>query len=569
MKNCQLVTKDLTPNPDWSRFRLLAASLLLVLLGLAASANSFHAPWHFDDEPNIIDNRFIRINALDLSSLLGAMLQDRRQNRPFSNLTFALNYYFSGQDVVAFHLVNVALHWAAGLLVFFILRLTFRRAGLAQDRRDLAALAAAAVWTIHPLHTQAVTYIVQRQTVMASVFTLGSLLAYLLARESRRPRRQGLLYGLAALSFILAAGSKEIAWVTPGLILIHEAYFYQDFSWGFLRRRWPALILGLILLSGFLVLSLRSEMWKMISQGYQNYPFTLTQRLLTEPRVLISYLDLTLWPLPSRLSVEHDPALSTSLLHPWTTGPALLFWIVLLVGALRFARRCPWFSFAVLWYLLNISLESSFIPLDLMFEHRLYLPSLALIVPLIAFPVFSARRVRWVLPALSLVAVMLLLGTRGRNRVWQTELDLWRDCARKTPFKASAFNNLGAALRELGEEERALAPFNRAVKLNPKSADGYINRGIGYGKMGRYELALFNFNSALAINPNLAKAFYNRGIVYLEQGQFQRAIADWTRAIQINPSLAQAYISRGNLYLHLGRSDQAQADFLKAQSLGP
>jgi protein O-mannosyl-transferase len=551
----------------WSRLRLAAASLLLVGLGLAAYSNSLQASWHFDDEPNITQNSYVHINTLSLASLLGAMLQDRRQNRPFSNLSFALNYYFSGQQVFAYHLVNLLLHLLGSLLVFFNLRLLFRRAGLNRDRSDPAALAAAAVWTVHPLNVQAVTYIVQRQTVMASVLMLGALLAYLSARESKAPGRRLLLYGGSALAFILAAGSKEIALVTPALILLVEFYFYQGLSPAFLRRRPLALAAALLLFSGLVLLFLRAPMRSQIAHGFQNFPFTLSQRLLTEPRVLYSYLGLTLWPVP--LSVEHDPLVSWSWLHPWTTAPALLGWTVILVAAILKARSYPWLSFAALWYLLNLSLESSFLPLDLMFEHRLYLPSLAVIVPLLAGPVFSARRLSRVWPLLALLTLMLLAMTRERNRVWQTELDLWRDCARKTPFKAAAFINLGAAFREAGDDDRAFPAFDRAVKLDPKSPDAFLNRGIAYGKKGQLELALLDFDSALALNPGLAKVYYNRGLALAEQGRFQAALADWTRAIELDPGLTPAYLSRGSLYLRLGQSRLAQSDFLKARNQSP
>lgn len=167
-------------------FHLPAALLVLAVLVVLAYANSFHAAWHFDDTTNITENPYIQITSLSLPSLLKAMVQDRRQNRPFSNLTFALNYYFNDERVWGYHLFNVALHLLSTWAVFGLLRLTFRRTSLPEDRRDLAAFFAAAVWAVHPIHTQAVTYIVQRQTVMASALA-GRLRGLPLRAGSRGP----------------------------------------------------------------------------------------------------------------------------------------------------------------------------------------------------------------------------------------------------------------------------------------------------------------------------------------------------------------------------------------------
>jgi len=122
----------------------------------------------------------------------------------------------------------------------------------------------------------------------------------------------------------------------------------------------------------------------------------------------------------------------------------------------------------------------------------------------------------------------------ARNRVWQTELTLWRDCARKTPFKAGALSNLGLEYINRGEEDRGLAELNRALQLNPKLAEAHLNRGIAYGRKGENELALLDVNAALAINPNSAKAFYNRGMAYLRLGRADLAQADFAQAQRLN-----------------------------------
>jgi protein O-mannosyl-transferase len=584
------------------RFRLFGVALLFAL-GVAAYANSFHGGWQFDDFPNVIENLYLRLPALDLHSLGRAMLQDGKQNRPFSNLTLALNYYVGGEEVWGYHLINCLLHCLTGAAVFIGLGLIFRRAGLAPERRDLAALLAAAVWLVHPLHPQAVSYIVQRQTVMASCLMLWTLVAYLAAREAGEPKRRRILYLLAGLAFLGAAGSKEIALITPALILIFELYFYQNFSFAFIRRRPLAVATALLLMILGLLFALRPEMRAKIFQGYHDFPFTLSERLLTEPRVLIQYLSLILWPVGSRLSFDHDPLVSTSWFHPWSTAPAILLWLALLAGAVGAARRRPLLSLAVWWYLLNLAMESSFIPLDLMFEHRLYLASLALIVPLAAGIVLAARKTPWATIGLAAVILLLMVNTAMRNRVWQTETTLWRDCVRKVPDKARPYLGLGKLSREKGFSDRALRYFNLALKKNPRYADAYYYFGLVYAEQGRYDLAAENYSRALELSPQYTLAYINRGNVYDQQGRsnqalsdlnravelspqmslaylnrgifyfnheaFERALADFTRVIELYPNYAKAYNNRGTTYDQLGKTDQAIADYTRALELNP
>lgn len=560
------------PASFWSgsRPRLWGAYLLLIGLGVSAYANSFKAEWFLDDMPFIYLNHYVHITSLSPSALLNAMVQDRNNNRPFSNLTFALNYYFGGLNVWGYHLVNLIWHLIASLAGFSCLRLAFRQAGRPENRRDLAALAAAAVWTVHPIHPQAVTYIVQRQTVMASALMLLTFLFYQTGREAREPRSRPWLYSSAVFCQLLALGSKEIAVVTPVLILIYEVFFFQKFSWASIRGRlWVVVGLG-VFLAGVGLIFLRPSIWReLFHHLYQNQPFSMGERLLTEPRVLVQYVSLILWPLASRLSFEHDPELSTSLFHPWSTLPAILLWLVLLAGALRYARRYPLLSFAVLWYLGNLFLESSFPALDLVFEHRLYLASFAVITPLCAGPIFLIRSRRFSLVILSLMVGMLLYGTVARNRVCQSNFGLWLDGVHKAPSVARAYLGVGTALGARGENDRSIQVISQAIKLKPGSPGAYLNRGDTYAQKGNLDRAIADFTSALDLNPAFADAYFNRGLLHLKKGDNYQAIADFTRVIQLDPQSPAGYYQRGRVYNLQHESDPAIRDFTRVLELTP
>jgi tetratricopeptide (TPR) repeat protein len=549
--------------PRWAGF------LLLAVVAAAGYANTFHTSWHLDDELNITRNYYVHLQSLNASGLVRAMVQDRNQNRPFANLTLALNYYFSQDQTFGYHLVNLFLHFLTGVAVFFSLGRLFRRAGLPEARRDLAALFAALVWTALPIHTQAVTYIVQRHTILASGLTLSCLWAYLAAREADSRAGRSALYLLGGLLLVIAMGSKETAVVTPFLILLVEFYFYQELAFAFLRRRWPVLAAGALSLGAVFMVYLRPLIWRQIRTGYQRYPFTLKERLLTEPRVLFQYLEQMVWPLPSRLSLEHDPAVSTSLFHPWTTLPALGLWALLLLLAIREARRHPLLSFALVWYLCNLFLESSFIPLDLMFEHRVYLASLAVVAPLVAGAVLYLPRPRRTAVVLSVLTALLLTLTFSRNRVWQTEVTLWRDCVTKAPGKARAHLELGFAYVDTGQLERALAQFQTVVRLDPARPAVYFGLGKLYLRQGQLELSLANFDQTLRLDPTYFQANFQRGNIYFYQKEYERAVQDYSRALQFDPHSELVFNQRGMAYDSLGRYPEALADYTAALRLNP
>jgi len=398
---------------------------------------------------------------------------------------------------------------------------------------------------------------------------LGAFAAYLSAREAAARARKLWLYVLAGLSFFLAVGSKEIALVPPILILIYELYFFQNFSFAFLRRHPLALGLGLIFLASTLLVYLRAEMWQNIAQGYQKYPFTMGQRLLTEPRVLLDYLGLILMPLPSRLTLEHDLALSTSLFHPWTTGPAILLWVLLLAGALRYARRRPLLSFAALWYLGNLFLESSFLPLDLMFEHRLYLPSLAVIAPLAAGMVLYLPRRRGAATALGLTTLLLLTATLRRNQAWQSELDLGRDAVRKAPAQARAHNNLARAYMQAKKFDQARKEYDKTLSLNPQVPLAYHDRGLIAQEEGRQDQAIQFYQSALQVKRDHVPSLNNLGVLYAQTGRLSEAEKLFQQALQADPADPKTHNNLGNIRLSQGRYAEALAEYEQALSLDP
>ena len=324
----------------------LLAVILLYVLGFAIYLNSFSVPFVFDDHPNIRDNPSVRLKAFDASGLRTAAFESRSARRPIANISFALNYFAGGYDVKGYHLVNILIHVANGVLVYFLaIILLFRHrsiTGMRQlsDRRvRLVALFAAAIFIAHPLQVQAVTYIVQRMSSMATMFYLLSLLLYLLGRQRTALVERSVFWLAALAAWLLALGSKEIAATLPAVILIVEILFFRDPA-----RTWPGINPGYVLFTiivsvGVAFLYLGTEPAAAIAGQYADRGFTPAERMLTELRVLVVYLSLMVFPFPGRLSLEHTFFVSTSLVEPVSTILCAAFLILLIVVALRLGRR--------------------------------------------------------------------------------------------------------------------------------------------------------------------------------------------------------------------------------------
>lgn len=449
-----LVRKLLAGRPEWLFLLLLAIATCLVY------SPARHGAFVFDDLRLIPQNPTIKITDLKLATL-GKVLAT---TRPVAMLSFALNYYFHQDRVLGYHLVNIAIHLATGLLLYFFLKLTLQlpTARLPRPSPHLPWLVSA-LWLLHPIQTQSVSYIVQRMNCLAALFYLLAMLLYLLAR--RHPPGFGRLPLVAAslVAAALAFGSKETAVTLPFFILLYEFYFFQDLRIKQWRRLRLPLILGLGLIAAAPFLFPQLLPLGILKNGYLPYPFTMGQRLLTELRVVVHYLGLLLWPHPDRLRLDYDFPLSTSLLQPPSTLFALLLILALLASAAIRARRQRLLSFAIFWFFGNLALESSIIPLDLIFEHRLYLPSTMAILAgvILCQQLLADRRQQW-LPG----AVLLLLlasWNYQRNTVWRDSLTVMIDSAEKSPTNGRPAYNVACEYAKRHDSQRAVLWLQKAV----------------------------------------------------------------------------------------------------------
>ena len=473
--------------PDDASRWLLRFELLIVLVCILAYGIALNGPLFFDDEPNLLSNQQVQIDGATFDSWRTASLSADSGvlYRPIAMLTFALNHASVGAFTpFSLKATNLAIHLLIGALLYLFALALLQAPALRVHRLDshqcrVVALIAASLWLLHPIHVSTVLYAVQRMAQLSTLFTLAGLLVY--TRYRLRWAACGATTGeiVAAALWVLLLGlcavfSKENGALLPWLIAVVEVTLFRGIWRGQSGRGlrwlgWLALILPLLLVFALYLIAP-----EMLLGRYGGREFTLSERLLTQGRALWQYLSWMLVPNITGMGFFHDDiAISRSLWSPLTTALSLFAWSLVLGACLLWHRRYPLIAFAFLFYLVAHSMESTVFPLEMVFEHRNYLPSVGFAV-LAALGIVQgvarvdALRLRAVTAGILGILVALLL---VRTNAWSDETQLARFNVINHPLSARANFFYGNALfkrfqqsRELGldeEEQRALAVTSR------------------------------------------------------------------------------------------------------------
>lgn len=563
--------KETTPTkpPAGSREKLLilAAALLVFLL----YSNALNGPFILDDIFHIPKNPHIRLEKLTFGGLWGAAFNSPSPRRPLANASFAVNYRLHQNHVFGYHLVNVLIHIAAGTALYFLLKTTLHISALPAKVRlaRWIPLFAASLWMVHPLQTQSVSYIVQRMNSLAALFFVLTLLLYARARLAQNPRLRAGLYAVCLICSLLALGSKENAALLPFFVVLYEWYFFQDLSRIWLARRWWVVAGMFSLFAAAALLFLGPHPVERILADYNARDFNLSQRVLTQFPVVVHYISLLMLPLPARLNLDHDFPLSHSLTEPAGTLLSALLIFGLLVLAVRTARRQRFISFCILWFFGNLVVESSVIGLEIIFEHRVYLPSMFFCAALFVLVFRYVKPDRLAMLAVCAAVAVCSAATYQRNSLWSDEISLLQDCVSKSPGKTRARNNLGLALYKKGRIDASIEQFREVLRIEPEHAKAHNNLGLALEKAGRIEEALKHYREALRINPKYADAHSNLGLALAGLGRTEAAIDRFEKALRIYPDLTEARNSLGHVLYNLGRIDEAAGHYRLALRVDP
>jgi protein O-mannosyl-transferase len=535
------------------RFPLLR--LCLIALPLVAVAIAYHAAlqngFHFDDAVNIVRHGPMHVANLDIASLERAVTQAILPQRVLPNLTLAIDWWRGNGSPAPFQLTNILLHAATTLAVFALLLTAIRCAGVPEGDAWILASVATTLWAVHPIQVQAVTYVVQRMAAMAALFMLITLIAFIRARAAARPGRW---YALAAVTAIAACLSKETAYILPALILLTE-YTLCRRSGPRIRSRLDYIILALPVVAALYVVIdlaiLHGPLWDYVMPGYASRDFSPVERLLTQPRVIFFHLGQILLPLPDRFSIEHAFPISTSLWHPWTTPLAIVGIIAWIAGGIWLVLRgnFPVVGFLVLWIPATLVIESSIVPLEMVFEHRMYLPSVGL-AGLAGLGLYRLAHAR-LRPAMVALAAISALGlmatTMVRVPIWRTPVSLYEHALRNAPYSARVWANLATAYEGQDRTSEAIAAYTKALEIDPVRAITYFNRGSSYRKHGDLAAAEADYQRFISLDPGNFRGPFALGSLYAASGRYDDAVRWLDRVRRCGPVAGSCQPTRRTL----------------------
>jgi len=551
--------------------------VLIVLAALGAYSRSFSGPFVFDDLAAIQDGNPSIRHLWPLSAALSPP-HDHGQTvggRPVLNLSLAINDAISGTEVWSYHALNLGVHILAGWVLFGIL---WRAEALrnAPSRKEwgaglMLALSASLLWTLHPLQTESVTYIIQRAESLAGLFYLLTLYSFIRGSGNEAaPAASTAWRALSVFFCLLGMGTKEIVVTAPVMVLLFDRTFVagsfrsalrqRPGYYGFLAATWIPLALLVTGAHG----RGGTAGWGGAISGW-NY-------FLIQMPALVHYLRLAVW--PAGLIFDYGPAVA-----PSGTAIVLSCLVLLMLAAatvVAFWRRHP-LGFVGAWFFVVLAPSSSFVPVEVqpIAEHRMYLALAALaVVAALAIQACGRRAI------LALLAVAALCGflTDRRNQVYRSPEALWGDTVAKRPGNARALCNFADALVAEGRIDEGLRNYEEAVRLELPRAGGaghtviveiLTNYGNALLGAGRVDEARASYEKALEFDPEAIKTRYNLGSVLMQQGALPAAAGQFEQVLRGDPGYAAAHNNLASVYLRQRRMDVAIREYRDCVALRP
>lgn len=584
--------------PWWSRWVGVG---VIVSLGLYLYGHTLSYPFQFDDHIYLLRSPFITDmgdfifhndfqTVARYSQQLGTGM-DPSANfilRPFAYLSFHLNYVLDGFNPRGYRVVNIGIHCANAVLLFLLishlLRKSPKSSQLTAGSFLFIPLAAALLFVAHPLHTESVTYIVQRFTSLVGLCVLSSTYLHFLSLAARRRVYAVILRALSVIIMACGMLTKESMFTAPLLIVMLHVVVME----GTIKRAcWQALphflcmliIPALVLLTSYAQTGSHSigealHIAASFKEADYRYHYFLTQL-----GVVIEYAGLILW--PHSLNVDREYPLAASFLESRVIFSACA--IVSIIGvswwlhrskktSIRHALICGF----VFWYFLRLAVSSSFVPLDdLMVDHRTYGASMGMLTALACvIDLVRTHWRRWPVARLALsaglMAWIITLGvtTLKRNDVWKSEISLWRDAVAKSPGKARPWDNLAVCHYDEGRIEEAIACLEKAMEVDASYIPAYLKIAALLNGFGRHAEAIKWLEKGVEMIPNYADMRYQLGMSLCRTGRTNEGMDALLKTIKIMPAHFAAQAALGQLYRERRHYKTALLHYKKAESLG-
>lgn len=598
--------------------RNICSALVIITLSYLSYFNSFANSFHFDDFRYILNNEAFKEyidNPFSIHQTFTSL-----SNRSIVLATLYLNHYFGGFNVLGFHAVNLIIHILTSFLVFLFIKelLTFNQNLKVRqippsphfvrvEKRDYKInipLIASLIFSVHPVNTQAVTYISGRSSLLATCFYLGSFLFFLKGFRQRLLFNKLLLFIISVILFIAGYGSKIIIFTAPIMAVIYSVCFISQNSYFpktpslsrlFNNRVLRITIQGIVLTSPLILIFLSKyiSLQSIIDVDREFLPGWLQPihlkfyhvadftkdvissqiYLLTEFKVIVFYyIRIILFPFNQNIDPDFPLALG---IIDYRVILSLCIIELCLFAGIYYQKKNRLIAFGIFWFFVTLLPTSSIFPLlDTVAEHRIYLPFIGIVL-IISFFInhfissnknisLSHQITYFILTIFSPIIIFSTL-TAKRNFVWENGKSLWLDAAEKSPRLARPLNNLGLAYDKEKDYEKAIQVLNKAVSIFPDNYKSYNNLGNIYGKLQKHELAMENLKLALEKKPDYPIGHYNLGKIYELKGMLDSAIEEYSIAIKQKYDFFEACFNLANVYDKKEQFQQALKTYLNCE----
>lgn len=542
--------------------------LTLLVVSIAVFSGALSGPFIFDDLDAIQHNASLR-QLWPPTALFEIPDQLPVSGRPLVSLSLAVNWAIGGDDPLGFRLVNVLIHAANACLIFAVLRRLLRGCGFDTGFAGGAAWAVAAVWSVHPLISEAVVYVIQRTELMVSLFALGSVYA---AARHFDAHGKGRSWGIAAFAACLCATlCKEVAVAVPPLVLLYDRTFASGSfaaAWARHRSLHAALFATWAVVAWVVLSSPRG-----VSVGW-GLGVSAVDYLATQSQVILWYLRSVF--VPTGLSIAHDwPVVA----GPGAALPELLGMSALGLAVLFALWKRPALGFAGACFFAILAPSSSIVPVvtEVAAERRMYLPCLAVLVPCVVGARSLLVRVlpsgfpssAGLVAASVVVVAALATATHRRLQDYRDGIRIWEAAVAVNPAAPTARNNLGAAYDQAGRPRDAEEQFRLAVELDPDDAVARLNLGRLLAMRGEFDAAEEQLLTAGRLDASSSAAPFALGNLASMRGNVDAAIAQFETALARDPGSFAIRYRLAQVLHQAGRVQEAEQQLQRAKEIDP
>ena len=549
---------------------LFKVLLFLSIVAAIVYGNSVKNEFVFDDRHLVEKNLFIR-DSENLPMLFKTGLHHFENvfqgegtfYRPMIGVTYMIDYFLYALDPFGYHLSNILWHVFAAFLVYILIRLIFRE--------FIIGAVTSVFFLIHPVQTEAVTYISGRADLVVTVFILLYLVFFALdLQKARRSDFLTLEFIISNLALLFAFLSKEISMIALPLALL-VFYMYRNREG---KSKQPNFLYPYI--ASFIVLLLIYFKFRSNALGdwtYERLPLPLAERIMSTILVIPEYFRILLFPFG--LHMERTVTLPSSFLDLRLLS-SFLFLLAICAIAIIYSKKSQGIFFGTTWVLVSIFPFLNIIPLNAaMAEHWLY-------IPLIGFSFLAAYIMRTVyrkingkfLKAASILFFCTIMSVYGvltvrQNTYWRDGVTFYERTLAFSPGSIRCIGNLANIYTDRGEHKKAVDLFRKGIDANPKEYQLYNNLANVYANTGDYRQAEETLLAAIKINPKASFPYNNLGVIYEEQGKTASAEDAYKNAIRLDDNFYEAYYNLGTLLYQQGRIKEAKEHLARVEDINP